>query len=281
MTYRGRFAPSPTGELHLGSLTTALASYLQAKYHHGIWLIRIDDIDTPRITKGSADSIITMLDKYGMQPDEPIAYQSTHLPFYQQALEQLQHMRTAYSCGCSRAELNADGSYPGTCRHGLPKGKYARSVRVHAPQQALAFNDLIAGPQSDDIQHNGGDFVIHRADGVFAYQLCAAIDDAAPNITEVVRGADLLPSTGRQQYLQQLLGLTSPQYAHIPVVNGRDGRKLSKHHADAPLAYQQPLEAMRAALNHLQHPAPAYIQTFDGLLSWALKCWDIRRLTQH
>lgn len=279
--YRGRFAPSPTGELHLGSLAAALASYLQARAHGGQWLVRIDDIDTPRVRPGSAAGILQTLEEYGLLPDEPVTYQSQYLEQYQKAVTALLEKQLAFHCGCSRADLNEDGSYPGTCRDGLPPGKPARSVRIRAPQQAVCFDDLIAGPQHDDIRRTAGDFVILRADGIFAYQLCTAMDDASPGITEVVRGADLLPSTGRQVHIQRALGLTSPRYAHIPVITDGDGNKLSKRRADDPLNRQQPAAAMRAALTHLAHPPPADITAAPDMLAWATAHWDIRRLREH
>lgn len=279
-TYRGRFAPSPTGQLHLGSLVAALASYLQAKRHNGQWLIRIDDIDKPRIVPGSAESIIQALTDYGLESDHPIDYQSQHLQQYADAIDYLLKHQKAFRCGCSRADLAADGSYPGTCRNGLPTGKTARSIRLLAPSQTQTFDDLIAGPQVDNIQASIGDVVIVRADGLFAYQLCTAIDDAIPNFTEVVRGADLLPSTAIQGYIQKQLGLESPRYAHIPVVLGNDGKKLSKRQSDTPLKQQQPTAVMRRALEHLQHRPPSNISSMEGLLSWAIKHWDIQRLVR-
>lgn len=277
--YRGRFAPSPTGELHLGSLAAALASYLQAKHHNGQWLIRIDDIDTPRSVAGSAESIIQSLSDYGLESDHPIDYQSQHLQQYAQAIEYLLQQQRAFHCACSRADMAADGSYPGTCRNGLPAGKKPRSIRLLAPKQPQTFNDLITGPQTDDIQANTGDVVIRRADGLFAYQLCTAIDDAQPNFTEVVRGADLLPSTAIQRYIQRQLGLESPRYAHIPVVLGNDGKKLSKRQNDTPLKQQHPATVMRHTLEHLKHQPPIHIATVEGLLTWAIEHWDIQRLT--
>ncbi len=277
-TYRGRFAPSPTGQLHLGSLVAALASYLQAKQHNGQWLIRIDDIDKPRVVPGSAESIVQALADYGLESDHPIDYQSQHLQHYANAIEYLLQHQKAFHCGCSRADLAADGSYPGTCRNGLPAGKTARSIRLMVPSQTQTFDDLIAGPQTDNLQANSGDVVIVRADGLFAYQLCTAIDDAVPNFTEVVRGADLLPSTAIQRYIQKQLGLKSPRYAHIPLVLGSDGKKLSKRESDTPLREQQPSTMMRRALEHLQHPPPPNISSTEGLLSWAVQHWDIQRL---
>ena len=174
--------------------------------------------------------------------------------------------------------MNPDGSYPGTCRQGLAQGKTERSVRIKSSAAPISFDDLIAGNQSDTLQSNGGDFVIRRADQLIAYQLCAAIDDARPNITQVVRGTDLLHSTSRQLHIQRLLGLASPSYAHIPVVLSTDGRKLSKHSDDEPVSSQLPAQAMRKVLTHLMHCPPNNISSVDGLFSWALRHWDIRRL---
>ncbi len=255
-----------------------MASYLQAKVHHGRWFIRIDDIDTPRIKPGSVDSIIRSLERFNLQPDTQPDYQSLHRTKYERAIDYLLNNGNAYYCGCSRADMAADGSYPGTCRNGIPTGKQPRSIRVLAPPQPYRFTDLLAGTQRDEIQQTTGDFIIRRADGIFAYQLCAAVDDASPGVSEVVRGADLLPSTGRQLHLHKLLGLDSPGYAHIPLVTGSDNQKLSKRYPDDPLNQQQPVSALQAALKHLRHSPPSNVTTIDGLLSWALAHWDIRKL---
>jgi glutamyl-Q tRNA(Asp) synthetase len=227
----GRFAPSPTGPLHFGSLVAALASYLDARAVGGKWLVRIEDVDEPRTVPGAADCILRCLEAYGMQWDETVVYQSHRKPLYQQALEALGDR--VFPCGCSRVT----GIYPGTCRNGLPLGKLARAWRLRVPGDVtIRFEDRIRGPQSDALAVTTGDFVLRRADGLFAYQLAVVVDDAEQRITDVVRGEDLLDSTGRQILLQELLGYGRPRYAHIPVVRDpATGDKLSKQTLAPPV----------------------------------------------
>jgi glutamyl-Q tRNA(Asp) synthetase len=238
--YIGRFAPSPTGPLHLGSLVAAMASYLDAKVHHGRWLVRVEDLDYDRNVAGADQHILASLQRCGMQWDGDVTWQSQRLSLYEAALEQLApHI---YPCACSRKEIadsqlrqgqsgNASLVYPGTCRAGLAPGRTARALRLRTPQAphcVISFQDRWAGWVSQDITAEVGDFVIRRADGFWAYQLAVVVDDGAQGITDVVRGADLLDSTPRQIYLQQLLGLPQPRYLHVPVVVNADGDKLSK-----------------------------------------------------
>jgi len=238
--YLGRFAPSPTGPLHIGSLVAAMASYLDAKVHHGQWLVRIEDIDGDRNVAGADEHILASLQRCGMHWDGDVSWQSRRTELYQQALRQLGEL--VYPCGCSRKEI-ADSQlsltgrqaqaliYPGTCRHGLAPGKSARALRLKVPQAphcVLHFDDRWAGPVSQDLTDDVGDFVIKRADGFWAYQLAVVVDDGAQGITDIVRGADLLDSTPRQLYLQQVLGLPRPSYLHVPVVTNELGEKLSK-----------------------------------------------------
>lgn len=279
MAYTGRFAPSPTGALHLGSLAAALASFLQARHHSGRWLLRIDDIDPQREQPGSAAGIIQTLHEFGLQPDAPVIYQSQRQHLYQHAMEQLLSSGHAYPCGCSRSALDEQGRYPGICRHGLPEGARARSIRVRCDGAEIDFDDAIAGPQQLQLDELSGDFVIRRADHCFAYQLCCAIDDAAPGITEVVRGSDLLACSGKQIHLRRLLQLPSPRYAHIPLITDRQGRKLSKSAADDPLQQGDSATAMRLALQHLRHAPPAQVTTVEGMLAWALQHWRPGKLS--
>jgi len=238
--YIGRFAPSPTGPLHIGSLVAAIASYLDAKVHHGQWLVRIEDVDGDRNVAGADEHILASLRRCGMHWDGEVTWQSQRTDLYQQALQQLGEL--VYPCGCSRKEI-ADSQlsltgrqaqaliYPGTCRHGLAPGKSARALRLKVPQSphcVLQFDDRWAGPVSQDLTDDVGDFVIKRADGFWAYQLAVVVDDGAQGITDIVRGADLLDSTPRQLYLQQVLGLPRPSYLHVPVVVNELGEKLSK-----------------------------------------------------
>jgi len=240
LPYIGRFAPSPTGPLHIGSLVAAMASYLDAKSHHGQWLVRIEDVDGDRNVAGADEHILASLQRCGMRWDGDVTWQSRRTALYEQALLQLGGL--VYPCGCSRKEI-ADSQlhlsgrqaqaliYPGTCRHGLAPGKHARALRLKVPTSphcVLAFDDRWAGHISQDLTDDVGDFVIKRADGFWAYQLAVVVDDGAQGITDIVRGADLLDSTPRQLYLQQVLGLPQPTYLHVPVVVNELGEKLSK-----------------------------------------------------
>jgi glutamyl-Q tRNA(Asp) synthetase len=238
--YIGRFAPSPTGPLHLGSLVAAMASYLDAKVHHGSWLVRIEDIDRDRNVAGADQHILASLQRCGMQWDGEVTWQTQREHLYEAALLQLAD--NIYPCACSRREIadsqlrlgqagNANLVYPGTCRNGLAPGRSARALRLRTPQQThcvIRFHDRFAGDISQDITAEVGDFVVRRADGFWAYQLAVVVDDGAQRITDIVRGADLLDSTPRQLFLQQLLGLPQPRYLHVPVLLNADGEKLSK-----------------------------------------------------
>jgi glutamyl-Q tRNA(Asp) synthetase len=238
MPYVGRFAPSPTGPLHAGSLVAAVASYLDARANGGKWLIRIEDIDEGRAVPGAAETILEQLDWLGMHSDGEIVWQSRRKDLYQAARERLaEHV---YGCGCNRREIadsrlgvGPDGAaiYPGTCRHGLAPGREARSLRLRVPEageDVVAFTDRFAGEVSQRLAIESGDFVLKRADGYWAYQLAVVVDDAEQGVTDIVRGADLLDSTPRQIYLQRLLGVPTPRYLHVPVVRNANGEKLSK-----------------------------------------------------
>ncbi|MEJ8567545.1 tRNA glutamyl-Q(34) synthetase GluQRS [Elongatibacter sediminis] len=273
--YVGRFAPSPTGDLHFGSLVAALASYLEARRHHGDWLIRIEDLDPPRVVSGSAERIVTDLARFGMTSDRPIVFQSERFAAYAEAIQSLLANGLAYWCGCSRRDLNADGSYPGTCANGLPPGRKPRAVRLRVPAERVRFVDRIQGPVSCDLSV-AGDFVIRRADGLAAYQLAVALDDAFQGITDVVRGADLLDSTARQIHVLSCLGLPAPDYAHVPVVMGADGGKLSKSTASDPVRSGEEIHALRAALEFLGHPPP--LVDFESTWAWALENWTIKQV---
>jgi glutamyl-Q tRNA(Asp) synthetase len=236
--YIGRFAPSPTGPLHAGSLVAALASYLDAKVHEGQWLVRIEDVDEGRSVPGAAEGALDLLQRLGMRWDGEVVWQSRRGHFYQQAADRLGAL--AYPCGCNRREIAdsrlgtaPDGSavYPGTCRHGLAEGKSVRSLRLRVPAagaDSISFTDRFAGPIEHHLALDAGDFVLKRADGYWAYQIAVVVDDALQGVTDVVRGADLLDSTPRQIYLQRMLGLPTPRYLHVPVVKNALGEKLSK-----------------------------------------------------
>jgi len=240
--YIGRFAPSPSGPLHMGSLVAAMASYLDARVHQGTWLLRIEDLDYDRNVDGADAAILASLQRCGMAWDGEATWQSRRLPLYQAALTRLQGDGLVYACGCSRKEIhdsqlqagaarNGAAVYPGTCRHGLAPGKEARGLRLRVPEGAAAeycFVDRWHGPVRQDLASEVGDFIVLRGDGYWAYQLAVVVDDGEQGITQVVRGADLLDSTPRQLYLQDVLGLPHPGYLHVPVVNNALGEKLSK-----------------------------------------------------
>ena len=261
--YRGRFAPSPTGPLHLGSLVTALASWLDARAHGGDWLVRIEDIDYPRCVRGADTDILQTLDALGLHPDEPPVWQSRREALYAEALRKLDAAGHLYPCGCSRKEI-ADSllhvrerhqtlGYPGTCRHGL-NGKLPRAWRVRVPDgpaATICFDDRWQGRQCQDLETEVGDFVLRRADGLWAYQLAVVVDDGLQGITHIVRGADLLDSTPRQIHLQHLLGLPTPAYLHVPVVVNAVGEKLSKQSGAQAIDTSAPLDALRVAGEHL------------------------------
>ncbi|MFM0739528.1 tRNA glutamyl-Q(34) synthetase GluQRS [Paraburkholderia xenovorans] len=263
MTYRGRFAPSPTGPLHFGSLVSALASWLDARAHRGSWLVRIEDIDGPRTIPGAAEDILATLERFGMHADEPPLWQSRRTARYRQALEQLQAGGLVYPCGCTRKEIadsllhaharNTTLAYPGTCRSGL-HGKPARAWRLRVPDgdaAAITFEDRWQGPQTQNLATEVGDFVLRRADDQWAYQLAVVVDDADAGITHIVRGADLMDSTARQIYLQRCLGVPTPAYLHVPVVTNERGEKLSKQNGAKALNTGEPLAALSAAARHL------------------------------
>ena len=265
--YRGRFAPSPTGPLHEGSLVAALASWLDARAHDGEWLVRIEDIDAPRCSAGAEATILAQLDALGLAADTPPMRQSTRGSAYAAALDRLVAGGWVYPCGCTRSQIAAmagargEGSerhaelvYPGTCRKGL-HGKPSRALRVRTartPDDAerplvVEWRDRRLGPQRQDVSRAVGDFVVRRADGGWAYQLAVVVDDAAQGVTHVVRGCDLADNTARQIHLQRLLGLPTPHYLHTPLVLGPDGAKLSKQSGAAPLDTSRPLQALRKA----------------------------------
>jgi len=269
----GRFAPSPSGDLHFGSLVSAVGSYLEAKSNGGRWLLRIEDIDPPREVAGSATRIINDLRTLGMAPDGPVLYQSSRLEAYQQAVNRLLEKGLAYPCACSRKDLPATGIYPGTCRNGIPGGKAPRSVRFRVGVDTCEFTDKLQGPVSESPAGMGGDFIIHRADGLFAYQLAVVVDDDFQAVTQVVRGADLLDSTCRQICLQKALGFVSPDYMHLPVALSDDGKKLSKRVKTDPLELREPGNAVGLALHFLgQDPPPGL--PLDDLWAWALDHWN-------
>ena len=276
--YRGRFAPSPTGPLHFGSLVAAVASYADARHHDGEWLIRIEDVDSPRSVAGADEEILATLAACGMQHDGEIIYQSRRNNAYQAALRQLREHKLAYPCACTRREV-ADSAlrgiegpvYPGTCRHDIGS-RPARAWRVDTRGARIVFNDAVQGRIEQNLETDIGDFVLFRADNLYAYQLAVVVDDAEQNITHVVRGADLLDSTPRQIYLQKLLNLPTPQYLHVPVAVNAAGEKLSKQTRAEAVDRRKVLPALHDALRFLGQQPPA-LDSVAALWRWTIEHW--------
>jgi glutamyl-Q tRNA(Asp) synthetase len=276
--YAGRFAPSPTGPLHPGSLVAALASWLDARAAKGRWHVRIEDLDRPREQGGAADDILRTLDRFGLYWDGPVVFQSRRIALYEEALQALQ--AHTYWCGCSRREiadsslgLAADGAqiYPGTCRDGIAPGKPRRALRLKTDPGEVVFHDRVQGVQAQILAAQVGDFVLRRADGPFAYQLAVVVDDAEQSITEVVRGADLLDSTARQIHLQRLLGYAEPRYLHVPVAVNAAGEKLSKQTGAPPIDASRPRAVLAEALRFLGQPDSEDLEQ-------AVRNWDPARI---
>jgi glutamyl-Q tRNA(Asp) synthetase len=284
----GRFAPSPTGPLHLGSLVAAVGSYCMAKRFGGRWLVRMEDLDTPRVVPGCADDILRTLEAFGFEWDGEVVYQSCRSEAYQKALDLLVSGGAVYPCGCSRAEIARsataphDGDvelpYPGTCSNGLLPGKSARAWRVKVPVGPISFSDQILGEQRFDLCRLCGDFVVKRADGLFAYQLAVVVDDAWQGVNQVVRGADLLTSTPRQLHLLNLLGIAPPEYAHLPLVTAADGGKLSKRDNQLSVAGagNDPVCLINAALRFLGQVMPSDCMRMSPaeLLRWGAENFE-------
>jgi glutamyl-Q tRNA(Asp) synthetase len=277
--YRGRFAPSPTGPLHFGSLLAAFGSWLLARHENGQWLVRIEDLDPPREIAGAADTQLRALAAFGFVSDAPVLRQSDRGDLYRAALEELLASGNAFICHCSRGDVAASG---GVHRRCVPSARrHDPSVRFRVPDfTALTFEDAIQGRTAQDVSGEVGDFVLRRADGYWAYQLAVVVDDAAQGITNVVRGADLLDSTPRQILLQRALGLPTPRYAHLPLVLDADGRKLSKSLAAVPVDAADPLPALRAAWQALGQPEAVLVEAAAPaeLLARALRHFDPRRI---
>jgi glutamyl-Q tRNA(Asp) synthetase len=288
--YRGRFAPSPTGDLHFGSLVAAVASYLAARSANGDWLVRIEDIDSPREVPGSADSILRTLDAFGFEWTGSIARQSERTAAYQEALDRLASAGHVYRCSCSRKEIAALGQgdeprYPGTCRHGPLHPGNACAIRFMVEPGYLSFIDEIQGSVAVDISAESGDFVVKRRDGLFAYQLAVVVDDAEQGVTHVVRGGDLLTSTPRQLLLQQSLGLATPAYAHVPLATDHHGVKLSKSAGAGAVMATKPAEELWRVLQFLRQGPPPELRSSSlrSLWEWAVHHWTttpLRGLSQ-
>lgn len=290
MTYVGRFAPSPSGPLHAGSLVAALASWLDARAHGGRWLLRMEDVDTPRTVAGAADAIMAQLDALGLHWDGDVMWQSQRHAAYQSAFDTLAARGLIYGCGCTRREIadsalrgqtvpGADGErpYPGTCRHGLPAGRQARAWRLRIPDGVERFEDRWLGPQAQDVAQAVGDFALRRADGLWAYQLAVVVDDAEQGVTDVVRGADLLSSTARQRVLGRLLGLPPVRYLHVPLIlDAASGLKLSKQNGAPAIDTQAPLAALQGAWRALGFAPLAADADCGQFLSEATVHWARR-----
>ena len=281
---RGRFAPSPTGPLHFGSLIAALGSFLEARQRGGEWLLRIEDVDRLRTAPGATDAIARALDRYGLHWDGAVVYQSQRAGLYRAALKRLTDAGLIYACVCSRRELaacrrGADGApiYPGTCRNSVRSRGRPYALRLSVGGKPIAFRDALQGRRRQRLDREVGDFVLRRADGCFSYHLAVVVDDAAQGITQVVRGDDLLASTPRQIYLQRALGLATPDYAHLPVVRDARGDKLSKQTGAAPLDERDPGPTLWAALDFLgQRPPPELRrEAVPTLIAWALTHWRL------
>ena len=279
--YRGRFAPSPTGPLHFGSLLSAIASYLQAKSRGGEWLVRMEDIDPPREPAGAADDILRTLEAYALYWDGPLLYQSSRGDGYEDALLRLHRQHLTYPCTCSRKQIreaqerNKKTVYPETCR-GISHTKSSHAIRLKTEFQDIQVVDAIQGSFSQNIREHVGDFVVKRADGYYAYQLAVVVDDAEQNITEIVRGSDLLDNTPRQVFLQQLLDFPLPRYVHIPIAT-KNGDKLSKQTKAPPISKQNPVATSVRALKFLGQMVPDQWQfaTVEELWQWAIPRWDL------
>ena len=284
--YRGRFAPSPTGRLHFGSLVAAMASYADARHHRGTWLVRIEDVDLPRTRPRAADAILAALERYGFEWDEDVWRQSTRTAAYEAALAKLVADGAVYRCVCTRRELAThpqgpigERVYAGTCRNGIGDRDASRAaLRVRVPGDCVAFVDRVFGERRQRLDVDVGDFVVRRSDALFAYQLAVVVDDAAQRVTDVVRGADLLASTPRQILLQRMLGVATPRYLHVPVAVDASGHKLSKQTQAAALP-PTPLPALLAAWRFLGQVAPPEpLGSVREFWSWAAASWRVARI---
>ena len=282
--YIGRFAPSPTGPLHFGSLVAAVGSYLQAKAHQGQWLVRMEDLDPPREVPGAAKAILHTLERFGLHWDGSVLYQSRRNEAYREALEKLRATGLLYACGCSRKQISQISErgpfgpvYPGLCRSANRREQSRAALRIRVDDQLIEFCDAIHGNYGQRLESEVGDFVVRRADGLFAYQLAVVVDDAEQGVTEVVRGADLLASAPRQIYLQRLLGYSHPAYVHLPLALNAVGQKLSKQNGAQAVGDERPHLTLLRVLDFLnQSPPPElYEAKLDEIWQWAITHWDL------
>ena len=290
LRYRGRFAPSPTGPLHFGSLIAAVGSCLEARRNGGEWRVRMEDLDRPREEPGAADAILRTLEVYGFEWDGPVVRQSVRGEAYAAALARLQRGGFVFACDCTRQEISdsalggaIEPVYPGTCRNGIAPGRAARAIRMRVDDAVIGFDDRFQGRVEQDLAREVGDFVVKRADGLFAYQLAVVVDDFEQGITDVVRGADLLASAPRQILLQRRLGYPAPGYAHLPVAVNAAGEKLSKQTRAAPLEVREATLQLWRALSFLgQDPPPALTgESVAALWTWARANWRGERVPRR
>jgi len=284
--YRGRFAPSPTGPLHLGSMLTAVGSYLQAKHRNGKWLVRMEDLDPPREMPGAADNILRTLENFGLYWDEEICYQSQRYEIYRDALQQLDQQKLLYPCGCSRKTIQENGAvagkiglvYPGTCRHKKDTKWKNNTIRINVPNQKLQFEDLIQGNISQQLATDIGDISLQRADGLYAYHIAVTVDDYLQKITEVVRGYDLLSCTPIQIYLQQCLNYQLPEYIHLPIIVNACNEKLSKQTGAKSIENELPNATLLLILQLLKQNPPTELKDANKheILAWGIKHWDVQ-----
>jgi len=274
--YIGRFAPTPSGPLHFGSIIAALGSYLQARSKQGKWLVRIDDIDQDRSVIGADRIILEQLKDLGLFWDEDVVYQSQRLDLYQEALEKLQILKCTFPCACSRKDLS-DGPYSGICRNGIKPNQIARSIRIRTDNNEIGINDQLQGHYAQCLESDIGDFIIKRADGFFAYHLATVVDDAEQNITDIVRGVDLLDSTPRQVYLQDKLNLITPSYLHLPIAVDSSGKKISKSINPSSINSSKSNKILFNALDFLGQNPPKELIAYDvkAILDWAIENWNI------
>ncbi|MBA6342247.1 tRNA glutamyl-Q(34) synthetase GluQRS [Colwellia sp. MB02u-10] len=278
--YRGRFAPSPSGLLHFGSLIAALASYLDAKHNHGQWLVRIEDIDPPREKAGASAEILTTLENYGLHWDEDVLYQSQQSNVYREVLSELAQQKLSYYCRCTRAQIKATGGiYPGHCRH-LSQPENASAIRVINTIGISHYHDLIQHPVTCNAKLAQEDFIVLRKDGLFAYQLAVVVDDIYQGITHVIRGCDLLEPTARQLSFYQILQHNAPKFGHFPLAVTAQGFKLSKQNNAPEIDQKNPVPSLFAALKFLGQQPPEQLQQANvtELLTWAIAHWSITQV---
>jgi glutamyl-Q tRNA(Asp) synthetase len=281
--YIGRFAPTPSGDLHLGSLFTAVASYLDARRHGGVWLLRLEDLDTPREVKGAAGRILDTLAAFGFEWQEPVLRQSEKIPVYRNVINELERRGLIYRCRCSRRDRREETRYPGTCREQHWPADVPGALRLRVEAGVIAFTDTLQGEFRQDVAGSVGDFILQRRDGIIAYALAVVVDDGAQGITHVVRGADLLDSTASQIYLQRILQLPTPAYTHVPVLMEADGAKLAKSRRSIALEPRSAARQLCAVLELFGLAAPNQLRAagVHDVWNWAQEHWPRVRMSRQ